>query len=173
VGIIYRASLCLTKVAIRTLYYALVYPYLQYCVTLWGSTYPYKLNRLLLLQKRVIRIVNKVEFDAHTDPLFKDNQIFKFKDIYFYNLGKFMFLYINNRLSRNFDNLVLRVKQVHGYGLRRAELLYVPLCRTKLRQYSVSYQGSSFFNTLSSDIRNAPTLQQFQFKLRYFLFSRL
>jgi hypothetical protein len=82
-----------------------------------------------------------------------------------------MFLYINNRLPRNFVNLVLRVKQVHGYGLRRAELLYVPLCRTKLRQFSVSYQGSSFFNTLSSDIRNAPTLQQFQFKLRNFLFS--
>ena len=82
-----------------------------------------------------------------------------------------MFLYINNRLPRNFDNLV---KQVHGYGLRRAELLYVPLCRTKLRQFSVSYQGSSFFNTLSNDIRNAPTLQQFQFKLRnFFIFSRL
>ena len=65
-------------------------------------------------------------------------------NIYFYNLGKFMFLYINNRLPR-----------------------------TKLRQFSVSYQGSSFFNTLSNDIRNAPTLQQFQFKLRNFLFSRL
>jgi hypothetical protein len=78
-----------------------------------------------------------------------------------------MFLYINKRLPRNFDNLVLRVKQVrHAYGLRRAELLYVPLCRTKLRQFSVSYQGSSFFNTLSNDIRSAPTLQQFQFKLR-------
>ena len=92
------------------------------------NIYPYKLNRLLLLQKRVIRIINKVEFDAHTDQLFKDNRIFKFKDIYFYNLGKFMFLYINNRLTGNFDNLVLRVKQMHGYGLLRAELLYVYHC---------------------------------------------
>jgi hypothetical protein len=47
------------------------------------------------------------------------------------------------------------------------------LCRTKLRQFSVSYQGSSFFNTLSNDTRNAPTLQQIQFKLRNFLFSQL
>ena len=52
VGIIYRASFCLTKVVLRTLYYPLVYPYLQYCATSWGSRYASKLNRLLLLQKR-------------------------------------------------------------------------------------------------------------------------
>ena len=54
----------------------------------------------------MIRIINKVEFDAHADPLFKDNRIYKFKDIYFYNLIKFLFSYINNRLPGNFDNLV-------------------------------------------------------------------
>jgi hypothetical protein len=52
VGIIYRASFCLTKVVLRTLYYPLVYPYLQYCATSWCSRYSSKLNRLLLLQKR-------------------------------------------------------------------------------------------------------------------------
>jgi hypothetical protein len=64
---------------------------------------------------------------------------------------------------------------VHDYDLRRAELLYVPLCGTKLRQLSVSYQGSSFLVviTLSNDTRNAPTLQQFLFKLKNFFFSRL
>ena len=40
IGIIYKASFCLYRQALRTLYYALVYPYLHYCVTVWGSTYP-------------------------------------------------------------------------------------------------------------------------------------
>ena len=59
VDIIGRSSPCLTTLALKTLYYSLVYPYFQYCIIVWGSTYPTNLNRLNLLQKRVIRIVNK------------------------------------------------------------------------------------------------------------------
>ena len=39
VGIIYKSSFCLNKTSLCTLYYSLVYPYLHYCATLWGSTY--------------------------------------------------------------------------------------------------------------------------------------
>ena len=54
IGIIYRSSFYLFKSALRILYYALVYPYLQYCITAWGSTYATNLNHLVILQKRVI-----------------------------------------------------------------------------------------------------------------------
>ena len=47
------------------MYYSLAYPYFQYCIIVWGSTYPTNLNRLILLQKRIVRIVNKKPFDAH------------------------------------------------------------------------------------------------------------
>ena len=40
-----------------TLYYSLVYPYLAYGVTLWGSTYPAHLSRLIIRQKKVVRII--------------------------------------------------------------------------------------------------------------------
>ena len=72
IGIIGRSSPCLTKLALKTLYYSLVHPYFQYCIIVWGSTYPTNLNRLILLQKRIVRIVNKKPFDAYTDPLFRD-----------------------------------------------------------------------------------------------------
>ena len=72
VGITGRSSPCLAKPALKALYYSLVYPYFQHCIIVWGSTYPTNLNRLILLQKRIVRIVNKKPFDAHTDPLFRD-----------------------------------------------------------------------------------------------------
>ena len=109
IGIIYKASFCLSRRALRTLYHALVYPYLHYCVTVWGSTYPSNLNRLVFLQKWVTRTINKASFDAHTDPIFKELMIFKPKDIYLINLGKFIFSILNNS--------ILRVNQVHGYNL--------------------------------------------------------
>ena len=39
VDIIGKSSPCLTKLALKTLYYSLVYPYFQYCTIVWGSAY--------------------------------------------------------------------------------------------------------------------------------------
>ena len=40
IGIIGRSSPCLTKLALQTLYYSLLYPYFQYCISL-GFNIPY------------------------------------------------------------------------------------------------------------------------------------
>ena len=90
IGIIYKSSFCLPKTSLRSLYYSLVYPYLLYCVSVWGSTYQSNLNRIIVLQKKIIRIISKVSFDAHTGVLFKEQEILKFSDIYLYQIGKFM-----------------------------------------------------------------------------------
>ena len=90
VGVTRKSSFCLTRTALFTLYYSVVYSYLQYCILVWGSTYPTHLRRLVLLQKRIIRIISKRSFDAHTNPLFKSLMILKIEDIYSLHLGKFM-----------------------------------------------------------------------------------
>ena len=76
IGIIYKASFCLPQQALKTPYYSLVYPYIQYCVSVWGSTYPTNLNRLIVLHKKVVRIITRKPHDAHTDPIFKDLEMF-------------------------------------------------------------------------------------------------
>ena len=50
VGIIFKASFCLSKAALRILYFSLVYPYLQYCVIVWGSTYLANLDCVVKLK---------------------------------------------------------------------------------------------------------------------------
>ena len=36
IGVVYKASFCLPLESLRTLYYSMIYPYLQYCVIVWG-----------------------------------------------------------------------------------------------------------------------------------------
>ena len=38
IGIIYKSSFSLQTSSLRILYYSLFYPYLMYCVSVWGST---------------------------------------------------------------------------------------------------------------------------------------
>ena len=89
VGIIYKSSFCLNKTSLCTLYCSLVYSYLHYCESIWGSTYQSNLKCLINLRKRVIRIVSsKSSFDAHANALSVSLRILKFEDIIKLQIGK-------------------------------------------------------------------------------------
>ena len=105
VGIIYKSSFCLDNSSLRILYFSLIYPYLFYCVSVWASTYPSNLRRLITLQKHVIRIISRTAFDAHTDPLFKNLKILNLESIYKLQIGKFMYQYRSGLLPYSFNNM--------------------------------------------------------------------
>ena len=60
------------------LYYALVYPFLTYCLIAWGNTYQTSLQPLFVLQKKAI------SFSDHTSPLFKDLNVIKLFEVTFH-----------------------------------------------------------------------------------------
>ena len=55
IGIMSKSRFYLSRKSLLSLYYTLVYPYLNYCNIVWTSNYPSNLNRLFLLQKRIVR----------------------------------------------------------------------------------------------------------------------
>ena len=111
------------RTALCTLYYLLVYSYLQYCILVWSSTYPTHLRRLVLLQNCIVIVISKKGFEAHTDPLFKNLMILKLEDIYSLHLGKFKFSFKNTSIPSSFS--ILRTNQVHGYNTRSLNGLYI------------------------------------------------
>ena len=68
-GIIIKARKFVTKDALVSLYYALIYPHLSYCNHIWGKISVSALDRLIILQKRVIRIICGVHPRTHCQPL--------------------------------------------------------------------------------------------------------
>ena len=104
ISIISRCSFFLPKSSLRMLYYSLIYPYFYYCNIVGASTYKTNLRRLVILQKRRIRIINKSHFNAHTDPIFKDLGILKFNDIHLLQLGQFMYSCKNSFLPTRFND---------------------------------------------------------------------
>ena len=141
IGIIFKSSFYLFKESMRTLYFSLVYPYLYYCNLVWASAYQSNLYRIILLQKRVVRILGGCSFDAHTDPIFKELRILKFHHISSLQIGQFMFSYKLGLLPSDFDSFFILNKDVHSYSTRNANFFHLPLCRTNICQFSVRYQG--------------------------------
>ena len=56
-GVILKARKKLNKSVLLNLYYSFAYPYFIYCNHVWGNTYPTNLNKMIVLQKKLIRIV--------------------------------------------------------------------------------------------------------------------
>ena len=77
IGIMYKAKKYLNKNSFKNLYHAYIYPYLTYCVEVWGCASKCQLNSLFLMQKQILRTMTFSPYLAHTDPLFKSLEIFK------------------------------------------------------------------------------------------------
>ena len=51
------------------LYNSLILPYLNYCVNIWDNTFVTHLQKIVILQKRIIRMIAGAEQLDHTSPL--------------------------------------------------------------------------------------------------------
>src|SRR6218665_961018 len=69
------------------LYYSLIFPYLTYCNVVWASNYESRLSRLVILQKRAIRVVARVSFREHTGPIISRLKILNIEQIKIFRLG--------------------------------------------------------------------------------------
>ena len=137
------------------LYYSLIYPYFYYCNIVWDSTYKTNLRRLVILQKRIIRIINKSHFNAHTDPIFKGLAILKFNDIGLLQLGQFMFSCKNSFLPPRFNNNFSQSNQFNSYTTRNSQAYRLPYCRTNTKKFSPFFQGPKLFNSLVNEVINS------------------
>ena len=84
VGIFYKIHSYVPEQILINLYYSLVYPYLIYCNLAWGGCALQHLDRLLLIQKKIVRLITKETYLAHTNPLFYRTSILKVDDLFFY-----------------------------------------------------------------------------------------
>ena len=57
------------------LYYSFLYPYLSYCIEVWGNSYQTHLSSIFIIQKRAIRLLSFAPYRAHTDGLFQSLHI--------------------------------------------------------------------------------------------------
>ena len=61
------------------MYYSFVFPYLIYCVEIWGSSLKSYLDPLVKIQKKCIRTISFSEYLAPSEPLFQSIKYFKLR----------------------------------------------------------------------------------------------
>ena len=111
------------------------------------------INKLQTLQKRAIRILTKKSFRAHTEPLFKSQNILQLQDLYKAQILIFMYDQINNNLPKSFENFVQLNRNVVHRTTRQSNLYHIPRPRTN---FTSKLPNKTFPKIWNDNIKDLP-----------------
>ena len=112
IGMLYKAWFYVTRKSLLSLYLSLVYPYLTYNNVVRSSTHPTNINRIYLLQKRIVRTICAADHRAPGKPLIQNLAFLKFI-AYFHSKS--------DPSCLSFQNLFQTGSKIHNYYTRYAE----------------------------------------------------
>ena len=108
-GFLAQYTFLFPKHTLLSLYNTLLLPYLNYGNIVRGNCCKTKLDSILLLQKKAVRICSHSSFLEHADPLFNKLKVLKIHDINEMQTAIFMFKHAKNVLPSNFANFFLLI----------------------------------------------------------------
>ena len=138
---------------LKSLYYTLEYLYFTYCHIVWGNICKLYVSSLIILQKRIIRIVSGNDPRlAHTEPIFKEQEILPFNVLHKYQVAQFIFNFIKGDTSKLFIDMFMYDSNVHHYNTRQSHLLHIPAVSSNLGKMNLRYEGPVIWNELQSSL---------------------
>ena len=170
IGIINKLKNMFPSDVLLNIYSTLVLPYLNYGILAWGNS-GIHLERLLLLQKRAIRIIFHESRLAHTDPFFHIKKVLKVHDLYNLRLGCLMYQFNTNELPHTLSLLFATNESFHNYPTRQSTSFHLPLLRTVYKQKTLIYTGPAFWNSLDDSVKQSPSLVSFKRNLKNMLIN--
>ena len=145
------------------IYKALVNPYINYGICSWGNTGKTQLNRLLVLQKRALRLINFSNSQEHAIPFFLQAKSLSLNFFYFECMCIMMHDIFNNRAPKNLNSLFKTSDHVRYYKTRSIsnQCFYIDSIRTESSTRSFTFTGAKIWNCLPVSIK---TLSKSKFK---------
>lgn len=133
------------------LYYSLVYTHYVYCHLVWGQTTKHNLTRLLLTQKRAIRIVSNVSFLHLSKELFFKHPVIPIEQLHRFRLLVTYNVALKHNNTFFISALSCLTKLDHKYVTRHGETWNVSTPRTNYGFTLLKYVLPSLLNDFDTN----------------------
>ena len=146
VGIVNRYRYILPTNVKLLIYNSLFYSHLAYCYLVWGTSTLTNIEKLFILQKKILRGIGNVPFDFHTAELFKTYRIIDVHKLYSYRL---CISFKSERIkgTRFLENLALLEENSPVYSTRHAEKWRMVTQRTNYGSQMLQFTLPNLLNT--------------------------
>ena len=130
----------LDKSTLLNIYYSLVFPYLIYCIEIWGNAFAVHLDALIKIQKKCARTISFSELLAPTHPLFERLNILKFDNLVIQRISLLMCKYSIGEVPSPISLLFRTNITYYEHNTRRASCLQSPIGRSEVIYQTFSYR---------------------------------
>ena len=166
IGVINKLKKFLPITALTMLYCTIILPYLNYGILAWGNATQTRLNKVLLLQKKVMGAICNAPYRAHTDELFRQKRILKINDLYRFHLFQFMYQLDRNNIPNDLKKKFIKNNSLHAYNTRQLNDYHLPKSKTVFSSKTVFFTGPKNWNSLDKTIKEAATLNRFKSQVK-------
>ena len=170
IGIIIKARKYFNQDTLLNLYNTLVLPFITYCIHVWGTAANTYLDKIHILQKKIVRIISGVPPRTHSQPFFEKLHIMTIHQIYKYFVGVFMYKLYHQLLPPLFS-MFQRTSNIHNYSTRQNDSFYIQYVPTVRSQKTIKITGSKLWNILITKINIHCKISTYKLKLKNVLFS--
>lgn len=157
-----RLRYCLNVKARWNIYNAYIMSHLLYLNPIWTSTTQTNLNKIRVLQNKVIRVIHGFSRLHPTDDLY-DASVLSFDKISEYQLLLLIYKIKHGYIKHNIELSYQR--NIHRYETRRRSHIVIPQTRTNTGLNGILSRGYRVFNQLPSEIKNLLNISSFKSKL--------
>ena len=123
VGIMYKLKHYMNSKMLKNIYYSLIFSHIVYAIQIWGSACSTVMEKILVLQKKAVRIMSKhddvLTFSGplvSTNPIFKKLEILKVEDVFNFHILKFIYMCLNQSTPQNFHSWFIPNYNIHSYN---------------------------------------------------------
>ena len=160
----FKARDYLNKNCLSNLYHTYIFPYLIYCIEVWGNASHCHLLPLFLTQKKIIRLITFSKHLAHTEPLFKSLNILPLNSLYYHRIGLLMYKLSNGLLPEALNELYIKRNKIHNYPTRNCDKYHI-----QTNTDSFSNVSARIWNVIKTNIDVNIPYMQFKIVLKLYL----
>jgi len=161
----------LPKQNMKILYQSLIQPYLEYGITLWGGTHKIHLDKLRIVQKKIIRNITSSKYNEHTDPIFKQLNLLKLNQLYTLKIGKFMYRSTINELPQPVNKWYKPNSDYHTHNTRQRKNPHIRYRRTQLASTQISHKAPEIWHNIPNNIKQSKNIRQLTKQLKVYLIN--
>ena len=169
-GIFYKLNY-LPKSILLSLYYSLVYPYLNYCIVAWGSCNVSAIQSVFLIQKKFIRIICGLGYYDSTSSAFSRLNVLKVCDIYVYFASIHFFKILKSDEVHFLMTKISSFQIIHDHNTR-ANSFRLPKVKVYKFKQCVVYQFLTIWNILPTFLKCLKSTNSFKKLFKMYLIDK-
>lgn len=165
-GALKRTSNMFPRYLKRKIYFAIIEPHLRYGITTWGLASKQGINKVSVIQNRLLKILFELPWLTPTDRLYKNLKILPVQKLIYQEQCKLMYKIIHKLQKTNYKWVSNEV--VHRYDTRIKADLHVKTAKTGKGQ-TVIYKSAIAYNDLPQNIKMSSSFSMFSNKIAKYL----